>query len=364
MLIKISSSPFLIASDGTLVTTSANLDLSQQLVVGDRTGPLHVLAGGNQPSIFQAGSQGLLPFLVTGDRLPGGSTYTGNFTSRKAPSGDVYVTTDNATYRTSQGGQSLIASFPLSLADGVLFNSPYNIAVNDHNQLLMIAGTDHSHQRVIFTDGSSTKTLAYFQGSPPYQTSSPAGGTFANVNDMALNDSGQAMVYFTANGGPSGLFFYDGAAWQTVCSLDKCKMDGESITNIGPMRVSGNKFCAVLNTPANQRLDCWENGTWTNILKRGDFTSDGTDITFVYNTFDINRVGDVAVILNTNLGGPGAFFKERQWLFHHPIRDLPARRCYSGDRNYSIDLRDDRRVFMITQTDSGLIEAYEADPQF
>jgi hypothetical protein len=141
-------------------------------------------------------------------------------------------------------------------------------------------------------------------------------------------------------------------------------MDGESITNIGSMRVSGNKFCAVLSTPANQRLDCWENGTWTNILKRGDFTSDGTDITFVYSTFDINRVGDAAVILNTNLGGPGAFLKNANGYFTILSAVFPPADATALIGMYSIDLRDDRRVFMITQTDAGLIEAYEADPQF
>jgi Bacterial Ig-like domain (group 2) len=365
MLVRLGSAPLLVASDGTQIATTANLDLNSQVVAGDRTGPMHVLAGGNQPSLFVGGSQGLLPFLIVGDKLPGGSTYTGNFTSRKAPSGDLYSVTDSGLFRMSPTAQSVVTAFPLALSDGVNFNSPYNIAVNDHGQVAMLAGTDHSHNRLVLTDGKTTQTLAFVNAGAPYLTPSPAGGTFSNINDMVLNESGHLLASITVNGGPSGLFYFDGTAWQTVCSLDKCKLDGEAIVSFGQLRVANDKFCAVFSTAAtNTRLDCWENGTWTNILKRGDFTSDGTDITFVYSTFDINRAGQAAVILNTNLGGPSAFLKDPNGYYTIQSAVFPPGDTTALIGLYSVDLRDDRRVFLIGQTDAGLMTAYEADPQF
>ena len=58
---------------------SANLGLYSTLLPGDRTGPVHLMAGGSQQSIFQANDQGLLPAILVGDRPPRGQpSYTGN----------------------------------------------------------------------------------------------------------------------------------------------------------------------------------------------------------------------------------------------------------------------------------------------
>jgi hypothetical protein len=367
MLLRVAPTPLLIAANGTVLSTQANLDLFPQIVYGARSGPLHVMAGGTQQSIFQADARGLLPSLLVGDRLPGGATYTGNNFPRKSPSGDLYVTSDNGVFHLSSTGASLIVAFSYTFADNVVGFSPYNVAVNDHNQLAMIGGTDHSHQRLSYFDGTTLRAIGYFQGGAPFLTPSPGGGNFANLNDFAINDSGQVMANITVSGGPSGLFLYDGASWQSACLLGTCQLGGETVTQTGSLRASNNQFCGQFTTSiGNTRIDCWAAGTWTNVMRRGDFTSDGTQITYVSGTYDINRKGDVAIMLNTSLNGSMVFLKTGDTgVFKTVLASLFP----TVDNSYllgiySVDLRDDRRVFLIAQDFTGRVIAYEADPQF
>jgi len=248
----------------------------------------------------------------------------------------------------------------------VNYYSPYNVAVNDFNQFVAISGTDHSHQRLAVFDGANFNTIAYFYGSSPYLTPSPAGGTFAGLNELAINASGQVMVIATANNGPSGLFFYDGSTWQTVCAIGSCQIGGETITQANFLRASNNKFCALFNsTVGNQQIDCWEAGAWTILIKRGDNTSDGTQING-FGTYDINRLGDVAVTLYTGLNGPSAFLKTGDTGSYFTVQAalFPASDGAYFQGIYALDLRDDRRVFLLVQDFFGRLIAYEADPQF
>jgi hypothetical protein len=257
-----------------------------------------------------------------------------------------------------------VVGFPNQMSDGVSASSPFNVAVNDQNQLLAIGGTNSSHQRLSFFDGRSLRAIGYFNGSAPFQTPSPAGGVFQSVNDMALNESGQAMINAGVSGGPGGLFFYDGSAWKSVCPLQACKLDGETVTSINQLRASNNRFCAVFNTSAgNTRLDCWESGAWTNIVKRGDFTSDGTEITNVNGAYDLNRRGDVALAVNTGLGGPNVFLKTADGFLTIQSAVFPGPDGPFMMGVYSIDLRDDRRVFFVGMDNTSRIVVYEADPQ-
>jgi hypothetical protein len=365
MLVRLNNAPAVLAANGTAVSATANLDLANILVPGDRTGPLHFLAGGNQQSIFLADGGGSLPAMLVGDSLPGGATYTGNNFPRKSASGDLYLTTDSGLFRLSGSAATLVTGFPYPMSDGVNVNAPFNLSVNDSKQYAAIAGTNSSHQRLTLFDGKTVRAIGYFNGSAPFQTPSPSGGNFQNLNDLALNESGQVMIYATVSGGQPGLFFYDGAAWRSVCVLQNCKFDNETVTSIAGLRAVNNRFCAVFNTAAgNNRLDCWESGAWTNILKRGDVTSDGTEITFVYSSYDINRNGDAAVAVNTGLGGPDIFLRTGNGYSTIYSAVFPAADGPYITNIYALDLRDDRRVFFLAMDHNSRMVAYEADPLF
>jgi hypothetical protein len=365
MLARVGGSPLMIANNGTPVAGPASLDLSTQLVLGGRTGAAHVLAGSNQRSIFQVDKSGLLPALVVGDRLPGGNTFTGNYSIVKSPSGDLIVTTDNGTFRLTSTGQSLVSGFPYQFPDGVSFFSPNNVAVNDHNQFVMLGNTNQGHQRLALFDGQAFRTIGYFNGGPPYQTPAPGGGVFTFINEIALNEAGQAMITAGTTAGASGVYFYDGNAWQSVCIYQTCKRDADTITNGFQLRASNNKFCMLL-TMSNgfNRADCWEGGAWTKILRPGELTSDGTEINNMF-TLDVNRKGDVALYGNTaGLGNPSVFLKTADGIYTVQSPVLQPEDGYYLLGIYSLDLKDDRRVFFVAQDWSGRMAVYEADPQF
>jgi hypothetical protein len=364
-LVRLNNSPAVLVSNGMPVSTPANLDVSTILTPGDRTGPAHFLAGGNQQSIFQADDRGPLPAMLVGDTLPGGATYTGNNFPRKSPSGDLYVTTDSGLFRLTSSSATLVTAFPASMSDGVNVNAPFNLSVNDSTQYIAIANTNSSHQRLTLFDGRALRTIGFFNGSGTFRTASPAGGTFQGVSEMALNESGQVMINATVTGGQGGMFFYDGSAWRSVCVLQNCRFDNETVTTISNLRASNNRFCAVFNTAAgNNRLDCWEGGAWTNILKRGDFTSDGTEVNNVNSAYDMNRNGDAAVVVNTGLGGPSIFLRTANGFSTVHSVMFPAADGPSLIGIYAIDLRDDRRVFFTAMDNTSRMVIYEADPKF
>jgi len=228
-----------------------------------------------------------------------------------------------------------------------------------------IAGTNSSHQRLIWSDGNTLRSIGYFNGGAPFQTQSPSGGVFQGVNDLALNESGQVMINASVSGGQGGLFFYDGSGWRSVCVLQSCRFDNETVTSIANLRAANNRFCAVFNTAAgNSRLDCWDSGSWTNILKRGDVTSDGTEISFVSSTYDINRNGDAAVSVNTGMGNPNIFLKTANGYSTVHSAVFPGPDGPYVTSIYSIDLRDDRRVFFLAMDHTSRMVVYEADPLF
>jgi hypothetical protein len=363
MLAKLTNSPAVLAANGTNIPVPANLDLSTLLVPGDRTGPAHFLAGGNQQSVFQADSRGLLPAMLVGDSLPGGASYTGNNFTRKSASGDLYVTTDTGLFRLNSASATMLTGFPVPMPDGVSVYSPFNLAVNDSNQYLALAGTNAPHQRLTLFDGRTLRTIAFLNGSAPFQTPSPAGGVFQSVNEMALNESGQAMINASVSGGSGGLFFYDGSTWSAVCVQSSCRLDNEVVTSIGSVRAVNNRFCAVFGTAAgNSRLDCWEAGTWTNIVKRGDVTSDGTEINSVFSAYDLNRNGDAAVAVNTGLGSPNIFVKNAKGFSTVQSAVFPGPDGPYITSIYSIDMRDDRRIFFVAMDNTSRMVIYEADP--
>jgi hypothetical protein len=288
----------------------------------------------------------------------------GNGNARKSPSGDLYVTFDSGLARLSDTGASLVAAFPYPMSDGVNFNSPNNIAVNDAKQALAFANTNANHSRLVLFDGKSARLLAYFNGSAPYTTASPVGGVFQSLNDLALSESGAVMINANISGLSGGLFYYDGSAWKTACQIQSCRLDGELVTAVNTLRVANDRFCATFTTSnGNQRLDCWDGSNWTNILRRGDFTSDGTEISNI-GTFDMNRNGDFAISLNTGLANQNVFLKTADGYFTvisaaFPFADGPYIWSIT-----SVDLRDDRRVYFLAMDNTSRLALYEATPRF
>lgn len=243
-------------------------------------------------------------------------------------------------------------------------NTPFNAAVNDQKQLAFISSTNAGHNRLMFMGASGElQLLGYFNGSGPYTTAIATGGTFNNLAELAINEAGIVVANVTANGAQGGLFLFDGAAWQTLCQLQNCTFDGEAVTSISQLKSAGNSFCAVFNNRLQlASIRCWQDGAWTTAMKRGEITSDGTELNSI-GTFDVNRNGDVAAVLFTQgLGGPSIFVKRGDQYTTVNAALFPLDK--TTFRNvYSLDLRDDGRLFFSAMDFNDRIILYAADPR-
>ncbi len=364
LLIAVRPTLSVMAAPGDPIATSANVNLYPNIILGDKTGPLHMLAGGNQNSLFEVSKQGLKPFAVVNDKLPGGNLFAGVNPIRKSASGALYLGNDQAIYRSDLSSLTLIQPFPL-VRDNVSTSAPYTMAVNDQNQFVTVSGSNVTGQpMLLFSPGSEPRRIAFFNGSGQYATPSPVGGTFGGVNDLAINESGIVMVNATVSGAQGGLFYYDGSQWQTLCQLQNCRFDGEPVTTINQLRASGNRFCAFFNNRLNvQSVRCWQDGSWSTALIRGEITSDGTELNAI-GSYDINQKGDIAASLFTQgFGGPSIFLKGADGgyitvnavLF--PMFDGNTLRTV-----FSVDLRDDGRIFFTGMDYNDQVFVYEADP--
>ena len=258
-----------------------------------------------------------------------------------------------------------MAGFPYGLSDGTNLSAPFNLAANDNGQVALIGGTNLGHNRLALIEGTAIKTIALFNGSAPNLTASPGGGTFAGLNDLAINDAGQVMISASVTGGPGGLFLYDGTKWNSVCLLNACRFDNDTITSVSNLRASNNRFCALLSASNGfTRVDCWDGVTPTGTLaRRGEISSDGTETTSL-NSFDVNRKGDIAVVANTNLGGPNVFLKTADGYYTVQSAPFPPEDGVFLVSAYTVELHDDRRVYLIGQDYLGRMVVYAADPQF
>lgn len=352
----------ILASSGDSQSIAANANFSPNLVPGDRTGGLHMLAGGNQASVFSIDNRAIKPVVLVNDRFPGGQVFWGNQAVRKSASGSLYFVTDAQVYRMDAAAITPVVSFPVVQA-GVNLNTPYNMAVNDRGQVVMIGGTSVGAQHLsLYTPATGLQRLAYFGGSAPYVTASPGGGTFSGFSDLAVNEAGQVMVNASVSGAAGGLFLWDGSSWQTICQSGNCTLDGQSITAISNVRAAGTRFCASTNTRLNvAAIRCYDNGAWSAPIAYGDLSSDGTLVAFV-GPYDVNRKGEVAAVVFTNgLGGPTIFFRDANG-YSTVVTSLFPWDATVVRSIYSIDLKDDGRIFFTGLDDFDRLLVYEADP--
>jgi hypothetical protein len=294
--------------------------------------------------------------------LPGGNLFWGNYPVRKSASGVLYLGSDQATYRVQGQRIESVMTYPLTLGDGVTFNSPFSFSVNDGGQIAMLSSTNQAHQRLVIWDGAQARTAGFFNGAGPFVTASPAGGTFASVSELAINEAGQTAAILNVNGGPSGIFLYEGNEWRTLCPYNTCQIDGEFITSARDLKTAGNRFCFYLTPRSGTvRVDCWENGAWSNLIRRGDMTADGTEVNSLA-TYDVNRNGDFAMVANTNYASPSLFV--RRGGADRVVQSMPV--LPPGGAPLvnipSVDLKDDGRVYFTALDAQDRMWVYEAKP--
>ena len=83
----------------------------------------------------------------------------------------------------------------------------------------------------------------------------------------------------------------------------------------------------------------------------------------MYSLYDLNRRGEVAVVVNTGLAGPDVFLKTADGFLTIQSAIFPEPDGPYMTAIYSVDLRDDRRIFFLGMDNNSRLVVYEADPK-
>ncbi len=347
-----------------LFQSGLRLDVTAPLnfrsLFGGGTGPATVSMGGFGISLFDVSSQGLVPRLVVGDRLPDGGRYLGNYAIRDNVAGDLLVTTDQSLHRLSASRAEMLQSFPALADDGVTLFAPFNVAANAQTTIFA-SNTNQSHQRLLRLAGGTLSNLAYIGANRAFRTASPSGGQFSSLNEMAIDDAGRVMAYFNVDGGPSGYFLFDQGQWTPAALLGQTQVQGRGLASARILKSDGTNFYAILVSSGNVNLLCkYKDGQWTPLLTRDDQVATGQYFNDAV-AYDANRAGDVALL--ANLAGQQAILllSGSKVQVVHSVSDLTD----SGDllqRYQEVDIRDDRRVFFTAYDFSDHYLLYAAEP--
>jgi hypothetical protein len=260
-----------VVKSGAIATGTA-APAMQYIVRGDRSGGLHLMMGGPTGSIFAHTRDGLLPMIMPGDRLPGGVPYVGDWTPRKSPASDLYLTAGSAIYRISGDAVTRAVSFPLSLENGVLLNANNPLSVSGSGSILLSAGTNLGHNRIAIYSAGAVTTLAMYGGNDPaFQTPLPGGGIADGFNELVMNENLQVLGLLRARNGPNGLYLWDNGAWTEVCVPGRCTMFGGPVSAMDNLQAAGEYLYARFHAPNGRRTVArWSKGQWLPLLGFGD----------------------------------------------------------------------------------------------
>lgn len=330
---------------------------------GARKGPAYLITGGNRQSVMEVTNSGLRPKTLLGDRLPNASFYEGVYSLRRNSEGDLFVTTDQSLHRVSDTDAQLLARFPMRVDEGIL-SAPGTLALNANGVVAMNNGTNFGVQRIsTLDDGQALHPIAYLgSGNPAYRTNSPGGGYFEGLNDMVADENGRVLANLRVTNGPSGLFLWDGANWNTALLLNTTKILNRPVTGVNLIRAGDTFYAYVTLDPGIPAIVKYVDGDWKAVLSRGDPMPSGNAIDGV-STFDVNRKGQA--VIRTNGGGVSAlvFVNGDNLLTVHVLTDpTPAGEFL---KNYEqVDLRDDGKIYFTSLNTSDEFVVYVAEPLF
>ncbi|PWU06718.1 MAG: hypothetical protein C5B51_11710 [Terriglobia bacterium] len=355
-----SGGPAVALQSGDRLSVSANLTL-RGVVPGAANGDAHPLMGGFQSSIFQVNDTGLMPRVLLGDRL-NVAPYYGNV-AVKAPDGTLYVAADDSLSRVGPNSSELVLGFPRRDTDGVIQNSPSTLAANDNGQVAWVSFTNQNHSRVSIVSGGKVQVLAYAGANPQYRTASPAGGYFANWQEIAMDNSGRVMARFTVNGGPSGYFLWANGQWSAAALFGQTKVNDLTVEGANEVKAGGGSFYAILTQRGTAVLAQYTDSGWNPLFSGGQALPSGAALNSFRN-LAVNRAGEVAFSANADGGFPEIV----------ALVGDTARLVFAGDQPLTdgsflfsipqIDFRDDRRVFFLAFDLMDRVNLYVAEPLY
>ncbi len=340
---------------GTVLNVSPNLNF-QGLVPGSLTGASHTFGGGGNASLLEVTGSGIRTIWAPGDR-PVGLTST-NFThASKSPSGDLYLTFYDGILHIASGRLEAVARFPFDDVVHVTVRGPNgwydgnnSFSANSNGAFVFNARTDTDNRLELYNRGAFTPII--IQGGQN-QTASPAGGKFSGIfgtsmrqNAVLIDEGGRVLANALVTGGPSGLFLYETGQWKAVALYGQTTIDDETVNNARGIRVAGNTFYALFDMTNGDTLLAQYNGqNWVTVASKGDIMPDGTEANFFYNSFAVNRRGEIVYAVNAN--GEKLVFRTADGVNHLLYSEMSLTDDGSRlpNQTFEFDIRDDGTVY-------------------
>lgn len=361
---------------GMAINLTANFNFLG-LVQGARTGAgPDLTTGGQDVSIFELNSRGMVPIYVTGQRTANRSSWNLGNAVRNA-AGDLYFSNGSGIFRFAGGRLETLlrdnvnitygsGTYRLQWIHGWVDNS-HMFSINRDGAVAFIGQSDNGN--IVGTvAGGATRIIGVLGGRTP--TASPAGGFFENYSGgaaIAIDDGGRVMLGAQGRNGPNGLFIYQDGQWRTTVAVNNTRIDGQLINNIGALKAVNNKFYAQFGTAnGGWVLAEYETGSWTSLVKRGDIMPNGAELNYIPPRFDVNRNGEIVFIANMN-SGLGIVLRTADGT--NRLAYLSSDPRFAADpivsfNNASFDLRDDRRFYFNAVDSQDRNVLYSAEPLF
>ncbi len=350
---------------GDRIDGRANLNFAG-FVPGALFGPPLIYTGGDPVSISEATPGEPTPIWLAW-QSGWDDADNGNLSAAaRNPRRDLYFAAGRGMFR-DLGSMETIFEYPETISINInqfvriqwtqsWWDGGNTFAVNDAGMLVFSANTDDGYTDLISSRDGRLSILASFGGEEG--TTSPTGGRFnyirwgsTTTSTIALDDAGRVMMVADVFNGPNGIFLYENGAWRNVLVEDETEVGGGTVNWVeGGIRAAGNRFYAVFGlTAGGSMLAEYDGVAWKPIITTADFLPNGGDIYWVQHTFDANRRGDVALVLNAR-GGTTVMLRTADGEFRTVYRTgeaTPEGDYFRPWQPFDVDLREDGSLYFM-----------------
>jgi len=348
-------------------------------VPGAGIGPPQLLTGGTTRSIHEVAGQNLNPILIAGDRPAADTRGFILSTSTRTRSGTLYYSGyfwgGTAILRYSNGRSEKVFQAPATVATSSSSSVNLNWISGDNN---LVASNDGT---VVFTGSTNTgqslllsysrgqaRVIAFLGGNDA--TPSPSGGQFERLDftkSVAIDDQGRIVASINVRNGASGIFLYENGAWRTVSLLQDLRIDGQQVIGVQTVDAANGKiFTAFSAVGFSTIIAEYANGRWTSVVSRAQSLPTGADINLVRSPIVFNANGDLACVVFANAGNAiivrAADGNIRVVYVAGQLTETGD--LFSPNTPIELDLRDDRRLYVIATTVYDQRVLYLAEPLF
>jgi hypothetical protein len=285
----------------------------------------------------------------------------------------LYLTFSDGIMRIRNGSAEAITRFPVTDRDRATLRGPsgwwdYNnsFSANSSGAFVFNARTDSENRLELYDRGVFVPIMV--QGGPS-QTASPAGGRFFNIssatyrqNPVLIDERSRVLANAQVINGPSGLFLYENGQWKTAAAFLRTNIAGSIVSNCRAIHVAGNTFYALLDfTNGDSMIAQYDGETWTPLVRRFDVMPDGTNLTFLYAAFAVNRSGDL--VYGGNANGEKVILRSADAVSHLVYTEMAPTEVgdFFPNQTFEFDIRDDGQIYFVGFDILGRNTVYKAD---